>query len=459
MQEINLVNSNNINLTDFTDFENHIVITTDSSELGKVTSAIKNNKHIITIGCGDLKKFTKEKYAKVINIYKNYLQQFKNNKILVLLATTNISDANSQFALEYLILKTNDFLYTFDKLKTEKNPNYFNNVTFVSSETDHVDTNRILILANSTNYLRDLGNIPANICNPEYLANEAEQMSKTHKKVKTTVYDESKLKKMGMETFCSVSQGSDNDGKMVVMTYNNSDSETKPTIFVGKGITFDTGGYSLKPRDAMLGMKFDMLGAATVLSLMKAAAELELPVNIVGIMICAENMVSGHASRVNDIVKSLSGITVEITNTDAEGRLVLSDALTYAQQNFEPKEIIDLATLTGAIVVALGHDATGVFSNNDDLAERILKASNKTFDRAWRLPIWESYDDHLKSLYADILNAHGKPESGSIVAAKFLQRFIKNDLPWCHLDIAGSAFDDKGATGRPLTMLLDFLNN
>jgi len=256
----------------------------------------------------------------------------------------------------------------------------------------------------------------------------------------------------------AVSQGSDEDARMVVIEYHGAKNKhDKPVVLVGKGVTFDSGGLSLKPAASMAGMKYDMCGAASVLATIHLAAELELPINIVAIMACVENMPSGHATRPDDVVTTMSGKTVEIANTDAEGRLILCDTLTYAKR-YEPACIVDIATLTGAVIVALGRPASGLFANNQVLADELLAAGQYTHDRAWQLPLWDDYQPQLDSKVADFMNIGG-PEAGTITAACFLSRFVE-DVQWAHLDVAATAFNtgkEAAATGRPVPLLAQFV--
>jgi leucyl aminopeptidase len=305
-------------------------------------------------------------------------------------------------------------------------------------------------------FARDLGNQPPNVCNPTYLLREARKLSRLDK-VRVSALDEKRMTDLGMGAFMAVSQGSDTPGKMIIVEYKGGKAGDRPVVLVGKGITFDTGGISLKPAATMDEMKFDMCGAATVLGAIRAAAEARLPLNVITVVAAAENMPSGNATRPGDIVRSLSGQTVEILNTDAEGRLVLCDALTYVER-FKPKAVVDVATLTGAMIVALGSYASGVFSKDDALATALVDAGEWSGDRAWRMPLWDEYQELLKSNFADIPNIGG-PGAGSIVAACFLARFT-DKYPWAHMDIAGSGFQGgaaKGATGRPVGLLFRYL--
>lgn len=305
------------------------------------------------------------------------------------------------------------------------------------------------------NTARELGNLPANVCTPTYLSDAAQQMAS--ERMTVTVLDEKQMKKLGMGALLSVSAGSDQPAKLIVMEYQGGAKTERPTVLVGKGITFDTGGVSIKPGPGMDEMKFDMCGAASVFGVMHAVASLQARANVIGIVAAAENMPSGGATKPGDVVTSMSGQTIEVLNTDAEGRLVLCDALTYAER-FKPKDVIDIATLTGACVIALGNHATGLFSNDQTLADALLTAGVEAQDRAWQLPLWDDYQKSLDSNFADMANIGGR-EGGSITAACFLSRYTKA-YKWAHLDIAGTAWRSgsaKGATGRPVGLLLQYL--
>ena len=304
---------------------------------------------------------------------------------------------------------------------------------------------------------KDLANLPGNLCTPTYLAETAEQLA-AELPIATRILEQSDMEALGMGALLSVAKGSRQPPKFIIMEYRNGPDDAKPIALVGKGLTFDAGGISIKPAGKMDEMKFDMCGGATVFGAIKAAALLKLPINLVGLVPASENLPDGAANKPGDIVTSMAGITIEVLNTDAEGRLILCDALTYAEKFHAPEMCIDFATLTGACVVALGHPASGLFSNDDPLAEALLKAGTDTADRAWRLPLWEEYDDQLFSDFADIPNiaTRGAGEAGAIVAAMFLQRFAKN-MRWAHLDIAASSWVGKKATGRPVAMVTQFL--
>ena len=308
------------------------------------------------------------------------------------------------------------------------------------------------------NLCRHLGNTPANICTPTFLAEKAKSLSDGNTCIKTTILEESEMRDLGMLSLLSVGNASAQPSKLIVMEYNGSKTMQQPIALVGKAVTFDTGGISLKPGRGMDEMKFDMCGGASVLGVMSALSEAALDINVVGLIPAVENMPSGNATKPGDVIKSMSGITIEILNTDAEGRLILCDALTYANR-FKPKYVVDIATLTGAVIGALGKFTTGMLSNSKELAEILVNCGNLSGDRVWQLPLWKEYDEQLKSNFADLANIGG--EAGTITAGCFLSRFTK-DYKWAHLDIAGTAWisgKNKGATGRPVPLLMEFLRS
>jgi leucyl aminopeptidase len=311
-------------------------------------------------------------------------------------------------------------------------------------------------IANGMDLTKRLGNLPPNICTPAFLADESRALAKQWK-MDVEVLDTKQLESLKMGSFLSVARGSAQPPRLIVLKHQGG-GKTAPVVLVGKGITFDSGGISLKPGAAMDEMKFDMCGAASVIGTMRTVAELKLKLNVIGVVAACENMPSGTASRPGDIVTSMSGQTIEILNTDAEGRLILCDALTYVER-FKPAAVVDVATLTGACVIALGNVNSGLFANNDELAEELLKASRRSGDAAWHLPLGEEYQEQLKTNFADMANIGTPSNAGSITAACFLSRFTKS-YPWAHLDIAGTAWKGgaaKGATGRPVPLLSQFL--
>ncbi len=406
------------------------------------------------VGAGDFRKIA-DAVAKAV-------KPMKVNSVVWALGATRVTDRDLYWRYSSGLAAMANALYTFSAHKTG-NDNGGITVRTVALHADARGRATAQRAAREANALqtgldlaRDLGNQPPNICNPSYLLREARKLSRLDK-VKVSNLDERKMKELGMGAFLAVSQGSETPGQLIIVQYQGGKASDAPVVLVGKGITFDTGGISLKPAATMDEMKFDMCGAATVLGAVRAAAEARLPVNVISVVAAAENMPSGKATRPGDIVRTLSGKTVEILNTDAEGRLVLCDALTYVER-FKPKTVIDVATLTGAMIVALGAHASGLFSKDDALADTLLQAGEWSGDRAWRMPLWDDYQEALKSNFADIPNI-GSPGAGSITAACFLSRFAEK-YPWAHLDIAGSAFQGgaaKGATGRPVGLLFRYL--
>lgn len=377
------------------------------------------------------------------------LCQFSNKKI------------NEGFASKLFTRAAIDGLYEINSLKSDKkvlNKQY--QIIFQADKSDNAviksEIKEGQAIAEGANLTKDLGNLPPNICTPTYLANQSKKIAKDYK-MKSTILNLKQIQQLKMGSFLSVAKGSREEPKFIIMEHKKGKKSEKPIVLVGKGITFDSGGISLKPGAAMDEMKYDMCGAATVLGVMKTIGQLNLPLNVVGLIPACENMPDGIAVKPGDIVKSMSGRTIEILNTDAEGRLILCDALTYAER-YKPDTVIDIATLTGACVIALGHHASAVFSENDALANDLLKAGNESIDKAWRMPLWEEYQPLLNSNFADIANIGGRA-AGSITAACFLSRFTKK-YTWAHIDIAGTAWNsgsNKGATGRPVSLLSQFL--
>ena len=370
-----------------------------------------------------------------------------------------LEDFSTTQALQYWTTQLVKSTYRFDELKTKKKPSVaLEEITFHSSQSAEADTALVRgqAIAEGINLTRTLGNRPGNYCTPTHLADEALSIEK-QSKIKTIIHEEEDMEALGMGALLSVSAGSYEPAKLIEMHYTGAAKDVAPIVLVGKGVTFDTGGISLKPPGTMDEMKFDMCGAATVFGVMQAVEAMQLPINLIGIVGAVENMPGGCATKPGDVVTSMSGKTIEVLNTDAEGRLVLCDALSFAQKD-EPELMIDIATLTGACIVALGAHATGMYANRDELANGLLQAGSSTGDRAWRMPLWKEYTKQLDSPFADLGNIGG-PKAGSVTAACFLQEFV-GDTPWAHLDIAGVAWNSgakKGATGRPVELLLEFL--
>ncbi|MCK7543328.1 leucyl aminopeptidase [Marinobacter bryozoorum] len=420
---------------------------------------------VLVVGTGADKDRKPADYRKALIAMATVLKDGAARNAVIALADTplNGDDAvTSEASKLRLIGRTlEEQLYAFTGFKSEQPAKRkLAKVTVVASGAGKAlkdAFNLGLATGRGMNFTRDLGNTPPNVCHPTWLAERAQQLAKEHDVIKTEVLDEKQMKKLGMNSLLSVSAGSAQPARLIVMEYKGGKSKDKPYVLVGKGITFDTGGISLKPGEGMDEMKYDMGGAAAVFGTMQAIAESKPKINVVAVVAAAENMPSGTATRPGDIVTSMSGQTIEILNTDAEGRLVLCDALTYVKK-YNPEVVVDMATLTGACIIALGHHATGLLSNNDELADDLLAAGERAGDRAWRLPLWDEYQSQLDSNFADMQNIGGRP-AGTITAACFLSRFAK-EYRWAHLDIAGTAWNSgkaKGATGRPVPLLMDYL--
>ena len=352
--------------------------------------------------------------------------------------------------------------YEYDEFKSKKPLNKLKSLTLVGWE----DLDPLIIrqegLIQGINFAKDLANAPPNICTPPYLAAQGKALAKEHKKLRCKIIGEQEMRKLGMNAYLAVCQGSTHPPQLIIMEYKGGSSNTKPIVIVGKGMTFDTGGISIKPSAQMDEMKYDMSGAAAVFGALKFVAELDLPVNLVAVVAGAENSVDGKSYRPGDVIRTMSGKTVEVLNTDAEGRMVLCDTLTYVAR-YKPRFVLDLATLTGACIIALGHLRSGLFANDDELAARIENAGAKSQDLVWRMPMDKIYLEDMNTNFADIANVGGRA-AGTITAAGFLAEFTA-DYPWAHLDIAGTAWiggKEKGSTGRPVPllaqMILDSIN-
>ncbi len=427
------------------------------------------SKRILLVGMGEQKKPTIANIKKIHESAAKALSKLNINNAVSYLADIDHKALPEQLQEDTLlssaIVASDQAFYQYSEFKSDKHTVKCNKIHFAfenkgsaslqkKRKTGQTQGSAIAIGIHKT---KDLGNAPGNVCTPTYLAKEAKQLQKTYKNIKVSVLEEKDMAKLGMHSLLSVSKGSKEPAKLIIMQYMQGKKGKKPAVLVGKGITFDTGGISLKPGAQMDEMKYDMCGAASVIGTMNAVAEMQLPVNLVCIIASAENMPGSQASRPGDIVTSMSGQTIEILNTDAEGRLVLCDALTYAEK-FNPAAVIDIATLTGACIIALGRVPSAVFSNKQALADKLIASGDAIHDRLWQLPIWDDYQTQLDSNFADMANIGGR-DAGSITAACFLSRFTKK-YPWAHLDIAGTAWVSgkaKGATGRPVPLLTQYL--
>lgn len=426
------------------------------------TQEILKAHRVLLVGTGD-EELTDAQYRKWVIASFRALKQLGGTDALFVMSDVGIKQCDLYRKTRLLVETLETNTYCFDDYKSQKaDPSHFSKVTLcvekAASKQVELAVKESQAIASGMALTRNLGNTPPNICHPTYFAKQAEALAKLDKRVSVEVLDEKKMKTLKMGALLAVAQGSKQPPCLIVLQYHGAKKKSEqPVALVGKGITFDSGGISLKPGAGMDEMKYDMCGAASVLGVFKALIELQLPINVVGLMACAENMPSGSATRPGDIVQTMSGQTVEILNTDAEGRLVLCDTLTYAER-FKPKAVIDIATLTGACIVALGTQASGLMGNDEDLIAALIKASKQVDDRAWQLPLFDEYQEQLDSPFADMVNIGG-PKAGTITAGCFLSRFAK--YPWAHLDIAGTAWisggKDKGATGRPVPLLTEYL--
>ena len=419
---------------------------------------------VLLVGCGKEKDINVKTFYKINCTMVKTLESSGATEIASYLTEISVKRKDISWKIHHSIEAIDECLYKFNQLKSKKEETRRPLRKFIFSVNGRGQlmlgeqaVRQGMAISAGIHLAKDLGNLPGNMCTPDYLAKQAIKLATQHADMKTSVLEEKDMEKLGMGALLSVSKGSREPGKLITIKYSAGDKKQAPIVFVGKGVTFDSGGISLKPGAAMDEMKYDMCGAASVIGVLSACADLQLPINIVGIIPTVENMPDGIASRPGDVVTSMSGQTIEILNTDAEGRLILCDALTYAEK-FDPDVVIDIATLTGACIVALGAHPAGLLSNHNPLANDLLSAGQTSGDRCWQLPLWDDYQDQLKSNFADMANIGGKG-AGTITAACFLSRFTKK-YHWAHLDIAGVAWKSgthKGATGRPVSLLAQYV--
>jgi leucyl aminopeptidase len=424
---------------------------------------------VMLIGLGKERSFDENAFRKALQASARALRSTGSIDAVNFITHLPIKGRDFHWNIQQAVLVTEDAYYRFDDCRGDKAreelPSYkLERYTFdVPRRSDlpagEKGLNEALAIAKGVSLSKTLGNLPGNICTPTYLAGEAVKLGKQYP-IKTKILDMAEMEKLGMGSLLSVARGSREPAKLIVMEYMNGPEGEKPIALVGKGLTFDSGGVSIKPSAQMDEMKFDMCGGAAVFGTLVAIAELKLPLNVVGIVPSTENMINGQATKPGDIVTSMAGITIEVLNTDAEGRLILCDALTYAEKFYEPSLCVDMATLTGACVVALGSQASGLFANNSALGRALLAAGEQIGDRAWELPLWPEYDENIKSEFADVANiaTRGGREAGAIIGATFLHRFTRK-MKWAHLDIAGTAWVGKKSTGRPVPQLSQWLIN
>ena len=420
-------------------------------------------KRVLVVGLGKISKFNIATFRIAVASVASVLRSTKIADVVSYLGTADVAGTGAYYLARYTGESIGSALYSFSETKSGRRPRppALKKIGFaVNSRGETAQAVRgaehAAAIVEGMALAKDLGNLPPNVCTPAYLGRTAQKLARKHKNLSTRVLGETEIKRLGMHSFLSVTAGTTLPAKLILMQYKGAGRD-KPVVLVGKGITFDAGGISIKPGPGMDEMKFDMCGAASVIGVMSAVARLKLPINVNVVVPACENLPSGTATRPGDIVTSMSGKTIEVLNTDAEGRLILCDALTYARR-YKPEVIIDVATLTGACVVALGHHRTAVMTRNDDLATEILDAGIGADDRGWQLPLAEEYERQLKSNFADFANVGGR-DGGAVTAGCFLSKFT-DGMNWAHLDIAGTAWKSgsaKGSTGRPVPMLSEFI--
>ncbi|MBN2885398.1 MAG: leucyl aminopeptidase [Chromatiaceae bacterium] len=423
-----------------------------------------NAERVLLVGCGKKKDYNRSAYRKALAAAISLVNQLGAGEALCALAEPLPARLDRYHALRDAALTAADRVYRYDLTKDDKQaPKHpLKRLALWVERKGEVELGERAIahaqaMAAGTDLAKTLANLPGNICTPNYLAEQALELGQRYKTLEVDILDEARMSELGMGALLSVARGSRQPPRLIVMHYRGGKADDKPLVLVGKGLTFDAGGISLKPAAEMDEMKYDMCGGASVFGAMRALCELGLKLNVIGVVPASENLPDGAANKPGDIVTSLSGQTIEILNTDAEGRLILCDALTYCER-FEPESVIDLATLTGACVVALGKHPAGLFTQDEALAHEILAAGETSGDRAWRMPLWDDYQNQLDSNFADMANIGGR-DGGAITAACFLARFTKH-YRWAHLDIAGIAWNsgkEKGATGRPVILLTQLI--
>ncbi len=419
-------------------------------------------ERILLVGLGENKPLSGKNYKKALLAAVNSLKKPQIKSVVCCLAECDVTDRDRQWKSQQIIEVFNDAAYQFTHTKSDKETeSKIEKISIAATETEQALTHAGLVqgkaVAEAMNLTKHLGDLPGNICTPTFLAEQALELGKKYASLAVKILEESDMAALGMGAFLSVSRGSRQPAKLITLEYQGGAKNAKPIVLIGKGLTFDAGGISLKPGPGMDEMKYDMCGGATVLGTLLAVAQMQLPLNIIGLIPSSENMPDGDANKPGDILTSMSGKTIEVLNTDAEGRLLLCDTLTYAER-YNPDVVIDIATLTGAVGVALGRVPSGLLGNDDALCNELTAAGEIANDSVWRLPLWEEYQEQLKSNFADMANVGGK-DGGTITAACFLARFAEK-FRWAHLDIAATAWrtgPTKGATGRPVPLLSQYL--
>ncbi len=417
-------------------------------------------EHYLLVGLGEHEDLCRQLFRKSLAAAIKAIKNNKFSSLTSLLTEAHVTDADTQWKIRQTVEVFSDNIYKYSLNPPEETPPLQQVGIAVSAhQLDSAQQGLLqgLAIAEGMNRSKRLGDLPGNICTPSFMAEQAAEIAQAHANLSLEILEEADMEELGMGSFLAVSRGSRQPAKLINLNYQGGNSEQKPIVLIGKGLTFDAGGISLKPGAGMDEMKYDMCGGATVLGVMQAVAQLQLPINVIGLVPSSENLPDGDANKPGDVLTSMSGLTIEVLNTDAEGRLILCDTLTYAKR-FEPEVVIDMATLTGACLVALGRVPSGLLGNNDKLCDDLLNAAETSCDKLWRLPLWEEYQEQLKSNFADMANIGGK-DAGTITAACFLSRFAE-DFDWAHLDIAGTAWrtgQNKGATGRPVPLLMQYL--
>jgi len=419
---------------------------------------------ILLVGLGENKPLSGKDYKKALQAAANSLKKPYIKSVISALSETPVENRDWSWKARQVVEAFHDVAYQFTACKSDKTTeSKLEKLSIAAPETQATAAQTGLAqgraIAEGVALTKLLADLPGNICTPSYIAEQALELGKKHSSLAVSILEEAEMEALGMGALLSVSRGSRQPAKLITINYQGGAKDSKPIVLIGKGLTFDAGGISLKPAPGMDEMKYDMCGGASVLGTLQAAAQLQLPLNIIGLVPSSENLPDGDANKPGDILTSMSGLTIEVLNTDAEGRLLLCDTLTYAER-FDPEVVIDLATLTGACLVALGRVPSGLLGNDDALCNDLLAAGDVANDTLWRLPLWEEYQEQLKSNFADIANVGGK-DAGTITAACFLQRFAEK-FRWAHLDIAGTAWrtgQNKGATGRPVPLLVQYLLN